>query len=225
MELSPISEGSNRQKESVGVSNTSQQAYEADRKRFGSLIDQFQIELITTYWDQFNLESLLPWQIECLESESVRSGNNFIFSAPTSAGKSLVADLLLLEPLVKRKVLNSANSQPDDDANKPFSIFVVPQISLITEKEQKLSPVLEVLGLTLQQMHSHRRAILSEQNPPDIVLCTMEKANQLMTRLIASEQTSRICSLVIDELHLIGDESRGFLLELLLTKAIFMNNS
>ena len=64
--------------------------------------------------------------------------------------------------------------------------------------------MLSVLGLTLQQMHSHKRAMLSETNPPDVVLCTMEKANQLMTRLIATAQVGRVYSLVIDELHLIG---------------------
>ena len=76
----------------------------------------------------------------------VKEGKNFIFSAPTSAGKSLVADMLLLRPLVERKM----TVDPVDDAenlNKPIAIYVVPQISLITEKEQKLSELLEPLNL------------------------------------------------------------------------------
>lgn len=32
----------------------------------------------------------------------------------------------------------------------------------------------------------------------------------------------RLRTIVIDELHLIGDESRGYILELLLTKLVFM---
>ena len=44
----------------------------------------------------------------------------------------------------------------------------------------------------------------------------------MVNHLIEKEQTSRIRSIVIDELHLIGDESRGFMLELLLTKLKYM---
>ena len=73
-------------------------------------------------------------------------------------------------------------------------------------------------------MHSHKRALLSETHPPDLVLCTMEKANQLITRLLASNQIHKVRALVIDELHLIGDESRGYILELLLTKTLYINN-
>jgi replicative superfamily II helicase len=37
-------------------------------------------------------------------------------------------------------------------------------------------------------------------------------------RLMVEGDLSSICCLVVDELHLLGDQSRGYLLELLLTK-------
>ena len=49
-----------------------------------------------------------------------------IFSAPTSAGKSLVADLLLLRSLVTRKLLNVGMVDPAEELDKPIAIYVVP---------------------------------------------------------------------------------------------------
>ncbi|CDW80348.1 dna polymerase theta-like [Stylonychia lemnae] len=56
-----------------------------------------------------------------------------------------------------------------------------------------------------------------------LVLCTIEKANQLINRLIEQNSLDQIKTLVIDELHMIGDPSRGFLLELMLSKIQYIN--
>jgi hypothetical protein len=40
----------------------------------------------------------------------------------------------------------------------------------------------------------------------------------LLPRLMVEGDLRSICCLVVDELHLLGDQSRGYLLELLLTK-------
>lgn len=40
--------------------------------------------------------------------------------------------------------------------------------------------------------------------------------------MVEINQVARIKTVVIDELHLIGDESRGYILELLLTKLVYM---
>ena len=133
------------------------------------------MRLLRAYWKINNLKTLFPWQIECLTKLRVAEYNiNLIFSAPTSAGKSLVADLYLLKPLTAmQQVQQSQLGVEVDPSEKPLCLYIVPYVSLITEKETKLKPLLVELELSIVSMHSHKRAILSTTEPPDIALCTI----------------------------------------------------
>lgn len=56
----------------------------------------------------------------------------------------------------------------------------------------------------------------------DLAVCTIEKANSIVNRLLEQDKLNEIGMIVIDEIHLISDSSRGYILELLLTKILFM---
>ena len=83
------------------------------------------MEMLEAVWDAFKIKSLFEWQIQCLTLKSVFEGGNLIFSAPTSAGKSIVCDLLYLRTLMRNR--------------DKCVIFVLPFVSLIAEKEKKLT--------------------------------------------------------------------------------------
>ncbi len=54
--------------------------------------------------------------------------------------------------------------------------------------------------------------------PTGVIVCTIEKANAFISHLIESDGLGQLSSVVVDELHMVRDEDRGYLLELLLTK-------
>ncbi|KAF6176332.1 hypothetical protein GIB67_011121 [Kingdonia uniflora] len=98
-----------------------------------------------------------------------------------------------------------------------MSILVLPYVSICAEKAEHLEVILEPLG-------KHVRSFYGNQGggtlPKDtsVAVCTIEKANFLINRLLEEGRLSELGIIVIDELHMVGDQHRGYLLELMLTK-------
>jgi POLQ-like helicase len=68
----------------------------------------------------YELNALSPvWQKQCLSLPDVREGKNFIYSLPTSGGKTLVAEVLIFRQLLIRRL----------DA-----ILILPFVSIVQEK-------------------------------------------------------------------------------------------
>lgn len=60
---------------------------------------------IIQVYKSMGIEQLYPWQVACLEIKEVTSGGeNLVYCAPTSGGKTLVSEILLLRKvLLERK--------------------------------------------------------------------------------------------------------------------------
>ena len=152
------------------------------------------------------ISSIYPWQAQCLMLPGVLGRtSNLVYSAPTSAGKTLVAELLAIKCIfeAKKKVL-----------------FILPFVSVTHEKEMYFKKLLEPIGLKIGGFHGGQSP--SGGLPAvDLALCTIEKANSLVNGLLEEGSMETIGAVVVDELHMIGDPHRGYLLELLLTKLLY----
>ncbi|CAI8605756.1 unnamed protein product [Vicia faba] len=148
------------------------------------------------------ISKLYNWQVDCLRVNGVLQKRNLVYCASTSAGKSFVAEILML-----RRVITTGK----------MAILVLPYVSICAEKAEHLEKLLEPLG-------KHVRSYYGNQGggtlPKDtsVAVCTIEKANSLINRLLEEGRLSEMGIIVIDELHMVGDPRRGYLLELMLTK-------
>ncbi|XP_018006443.1 DNA polymerase theta [Hyalella azteca] len=162
-------------------------------------------EAIYQKYEENGIKNLFEWQHQCLQLPDVLQGRNLVYSAPTSAGKTLVAELLLL-----KRVLET----------KKKAIFIVPFVSMAKEKTNYLQRVLSGGGVVVE-------GFMGGQVPAggltkvDVAVCTIEKANNLCNRMMQEGTLGDISVVVVDELHLVSDGQRGYLLELLLTKLRF----
>jgi len=149
------------------------------------------------------ITDLYPPQAEALKP--ALSGENIVLSVPTAAGKSLVAYLA-----IANRLLNSGGK----------ALYVVPLRALAQEKFEDLK-MFKKIGLKVGLSTGD----LDESNPwlsrYDIIVCTSEKADSLLRHGV--KWRSKIKVLVVDEIHLIHDPSRGPTLEVIIARFKALN--
>ncbi|XP_050770857.1 DNA polymerase theta [Gymnogyps californianus] len=149
---------------------------------------------------------MFEWQAECLLLGQVLEGKNLVYSAPTSAGKTLVAELLIL-----KRVLETRKK----------ALLILPFVSVAKEKKCYLQALFQEVDVRVEgYMGSTSPA--GRFSALDVAVCTIEKANGLINRLIEENKMDSLGVVVLDELHMLGDSHRGYLLELLLTKVRYV---
>uniref|UniRef100_A0A2K6K1R2 DNA polymerase theta n=1 Tax=Rhinopithecus bieti TaxID=61621 RepID=A0A2K6K1R2_RHIBE len=157
-------------------------------------------------YHSFGVKKMFEWQAECLLLGQVLEGKNLVYSAPTSAGKTLVAELLIL-----KRVLEMQKK----------ALFILPFVSVAKEKKYYLQSLFQEVGIKVD-------GYMGSTSPSrhfsslDIAVCTIERANGLINRLIEENKMDLLGMVVVDELHMLGDSHRGYLLELLLTKICYI---
>lgn len=185
-------------------------------------------------FESLGIQSIYPWQKQCLMGPGLLRGEkNLIYSAPTGGGKSLVADVLML-----KKVLENREAK---------ALLVLPYVALVQEKVRWLRNV--VAGISREAItgpirESERKLWRKRADEDtvrvvgffggskvkqtwfdfDIGVCTMEKANALVNGAIDDGSITKLKVIVLDELHMIDDDHRGYLLELLATKLLSLDD-
>ena len=170
----------------------------------GLSISEFLPQELADHYAKAGMKTLHPWQCECLQTGTALDGGSLVFTAPTSGGKTLVAEILMLRSHLRLK---------------KKAIMVVPYVSIVREKAKWLDRVLGSHGIRVQEFHGITGG---DMDKTDMAVCTMEKANALVNRLMAEGQMNQIGIVVVDELHMLGDQYRGYLLELLMTKVKYV---
>ncbi|TGZ76073.1 hypothetical protein CRM22_000012 [Opisthorchis felineus] len=160
---------------------------------------------VFSVYADLGINSVFSWQGDCLRIPGVLDGTrNLVYSAPTSAGKTLVAEVILM-----KHVLETTTK----------ALVILPFVSVSREKLFYLQKLFTGLGVRVG-------GFMAGQSPPgglstvNAAVCTIEKANSMVNRLVEEGRLGELGLVIVDELHLIGDAHRGYLLELLLTKLL-----
>ena len=156
------------------------------------------------------LYTMLPPQRDnILDILTVRK--SVVVNMPTSAGKSLLAELNIIFTLY-------SNADPSGQ-NKPTVCYVVPTNALINQVKQKLDKSFAGLNYTVDgvlpffELDPIENELLTRRHI-DILVSTPEKLDSLLRRDHSAIRNLRL--LVMDEAHNIGEKERGAKMELLL---------
>ncbi|EHY54639.1 DNA polymerase theta [Exophiala dermatitidis] len=170
------------------------------------------------------VHAIYPWQSSCLLGKGLLTGEqNLVYTAPTGGGKSLVADVLLLKRII------------DNPGQK--AILVLPYVALVQEKLRWLRALVDGVSKNIEELDGTPNPTWRRPSnlvrvagffggskstvnwaDCDVAVCTIEKANSLVNSAIEEGKDAKLGILVLDELHMLNDEHRGYLMELLATK-------
>lgn len=154
------------------------------------------------------IESLYDWQEECLGLRAIHDKTNLIYALPTSGGKTLVAEIAMFREILLRK---------------KNIIFVLPYVAIVQEKVQDLTPFAAAFHFNVEEYCAGKGSIppAKRRKKNTIYICTIEKSQILFDSLCDTGRLKEVGMIVVDELHMVGDGHRGYILETLLMKTVF----
>ena len=146
------------------------------------------------------IKTLRQWQHELLSKREWDDRKNCVAVVPTSGGKTLIAEVAIAQLLEE----------------EPYSkaLYTLPFVALAAEKANDFENKFKNFNVRpfFQNIGG------SDFYNGSIGICTYEKAHSILNAAIKAKYENKIKLVVIDEVHMISDESRGVVLESLIMK-------
>ncbi len=146
------------------------------------------------------IEELYPPQAECVNA-GLFDRKNILAAIPTASGKTLIAEMAMQKEI--------------SEGGK--CLYIVPLKALASEKYEDFSGKSVKVGIATGDP-DQRDEYLGRY---DIIVATSEKTDSLIRN--KTGWLKNITLLVVDEIHLIGDDSRGGTLEMVIAQLRFQN--
>ena len=156
------------------------------------------------------------WQVSCLTSKTIQQRKNLVYALPTSAGKTFVAEVLVIQRMLGFKTVTRRRWDSTIFPSKVMMIF--PYVSLCIEKKQQFQEFGDKLDFVVEPFYDHHGTFPLPTRVRQLCISTIEKAERIFTSLFEEGRGGELGLVVVDELHFVGENSRGCLLESLLTR-------
>lgn len=149
---------------------------------------------------RLGIQELYPPQEECIKA-GLFEKKNILAAIPTASGKTLIAEMAM------QKEIETGGK----------CLYIVPLKALASEKYDEFSGKGATVGIATGDPDQQDEYL----GQYDIVVATSEKTDSLLRN--RAEWIKHVTLLVVDEIHLIGDETRGATLEMVIAEFRFLN--
>ncbi|NHI83213.1 MAG: DEAD/DEAH box helicase [Candidatus Thorarchaeota archaeon] len=156
---------------------------------------------ITSLLENNGISELFPPQIMAFET-GVLNGKNLVLAVPTSAGKTLVAEICMMKAILE---------------GRGKALYLVPLRSLAREKYADFRKY-DSLGIRTAMSVGDYDSPGVRIREADIIVLTTERADSLVRHKV--EWLNETGVIVVDEIHLVNDPKRGPTLEMVLAKLL-----
>lgn len=149
--------------------------------------------------------TLNPAQVEAMPH--IRSDRNLQVVAPTGAGKTVIGMSAALQEIKQR-------------GGK--AAWLVPQRTLTAELDRDLETWRQA-GLKVERLSGETATDQAAVAAADLLVATTEKFESLCRATSMAETIAAVGTIIVDEIHLLGEPGRGAVLEALLTRIRMAN--
>ena len=143
------------------------------------------------------IDELRPCQEKSIK-KGLFKNKNMLICTPTASGKTLVAELALTNNIKKGK-----------------AIYIVPLKALANEKYNEFKEVLKDTEFTVIQSTGDIDSASEYLAKYDVLVVTAEKLDSLLRHKVS--WLHEVKTVIVDEIHLLNDPSRGPTVEIILT--------
>ena len=157
-------------------------------------------------WSERESDTLLPIQEAAIREHGILEGKDLLVSAPTSSGKTFLAEIAAIHAIFQQKKV----------------LYLAPLKALAEEKYTDFSEKYSEFGLDVVISTGDRTEFdhAIERGDFHLAVVVFEKAHRLLAR---NRHFLDHCGLiVIDEIQMTADYSRGSSLEMLLTAILYL---
>ncbi|MBD3352630.1 MAG: DEAD/DEAH box helicase, partial [Candidatus Lokiarchaeota archaeon] len=146
-------------------------------------------------------------QLREIQSKAVKSGlfdNVSLFvCSPSGSGKTLIGEMAAVNNILNKK---------------GKSIYLVPLRALAGEKKEYFIETYAHLGIKVVMAVGDQYVQLNELKQADLLIMTFEKFDSYMRVINENQWIHKIRTVIVDEIHIIGESHRGPRLESLLLR-------
>ncbi|MFW9937836.1 MAG: DEAD/DEAH box helicase, partial [Candidatus Thorarchaeota archaeon] len=147
------------------------------------------------------------FKLRKIQKEAIKNGlffrKSFLVCAPSGSGKTLIGEICAVHNVFQ---------------NFGKSVYLVPFKALATEKYIHFKNSYERFGINVELSVGDYDINDSKLEKADIIITTYEKMDSILRNFYDKDWIFNISTLIIDEIHIIGESDRGPRLESLIVR-------